>query len=195
MKYFTGCKLAENNTKMGFSTMEIFSLGVLETEEGEIEKQFIIRDYGGLFAIRGSLYQIEATREVYYIEEKLYTVAKLQDSPSVTEHLHYWIICIDTTTSIITYLKKTEAWVGGELSNFGMLLAEETHLFLHNMRNVDGTSFWGSVVALDLETGAQHWVASNLGMDYIFGPMAYAREASGRRSIAACMTYANAGDD
>ena len=58
MKFFAGCKLAENSTKMGFSTMEIFSLGILETEEGEIEKQFIMRDYGSGFAIRGNLYQI-----------------------------------------------------------------------------------------------------------------------------------------
>jgi len=49
---------------------------------------------------------------VYYIGEKLYTVAKLLDSPSVTEHLHYWVICIDTTTSII-HIPEEDGGVGG----------------------------------------------------------------------------------
>lgn len=38
MQFFMGCGLAEENSKLAFSSMNAFSLGLLGVEEGEIEK-------------------------------------------------------------------------------------------------------------------------------------------------------------
>ena len=39
---FSGCKLADDNANLAFSTNAYFSMGLLDTEDGEISKQYII---------------------------------------------------------------------------------------------------------------------------------------------------------